>query len=70
MMKSDEDVVLNALIAAAKEVAPALPEGILRSAYAIERRHQFDRTDLREASLHELQRLLEEVSNATTRDLQ
>lgn len=66
-MTNNEDMVLNALIAAAKEVAPALPEQVVRNAYAIERRHQFDRNDLREASLHELQRLLEEVVTATTR---
>lgn len=68
-MTSDrDDMVLSALLAAASEVAPELPEEIVRTAYAIQRRHQFDRADMRESSMQDMQRLLEAAVASSIRD--
>lgn len=54
------DMALNALLMTAREVSTGLPEDLILKAYAIQRRHQFDREGEREASLQEMQRLVEE----------
>lgn len=59
------DMALNALLISARDVQTGLPEELIRKAYAIQRRHQFDREGEREASLQEMQRLVEEYLAAT-----
>ncbi len=54
------DMALNALLMSAREVPTGLPDELILKAYAIQRRHQFDREGEREASLQEMQRLVEE----------
>ena len=54
------DMALNSLLMTAREVSTGLPEDLILKAYAIQRRHQFDREGEREASLQEMQRLVEE----------
>jgi uncharacterized protein YebE (UPF0316 family) len=54
------DMALQALLRVTKEIDIDLPEDLIRKAYAIQRRHQFDREDEREVSLQEMQRLVEE----------
>ena len=54
------DMALEALLCVTKEIDIDLPEDLIRKAYAIQRRHQFDREGEREASLQEMQRLVEE----------
>jgi len=52
------DMGLDTLLSVAREVAPELPEHLLRRVFALQRTHQFD-TD-RDASVLELQRAVEE----------
>ena len=60
------DMALNALLMSAREVQTGLPEDLILKAYAIQRRHQFDREGEREASLQEMQRLVEEYVAAAS----
>lgn len=53
-----EDLALLTLLRVAPEVAPDIPESLLKSLFAVQRRHQFDSD--RSASLQVMQRLLEE----------
>ena len=57
---NEHDMALAALKAAAEEVGQGLPEDLLNKAYAIQRRHQFDRPDQREMSLQEMSRLVDQ----------
>ena len=59
------DMALNALLMAARDGQTGLPEELVRKAYAIQRRHQFDREGERDASMQEMQRLVEEYVAAT-----
>ena len=52
------DMVLDALLSAARASGEGPPEQLVRSAYAIERKHQFDRDEERENSLNELRALI------------
>ena len=54
------DMALNALLATARELHTGLPDDLILKAYAIQRRHQFDRVGEREASLQDMQRLVED----------
>jgi hypothetical protein len=54
------DMALNALLMAARDGQTGVPEELVRKAYAIQRRHQFDREGERDASVQEMQRLVEE----------
>jgi len=58
-MNNDNDLALNALLAAAIEVDPELDLTLLKSSYEIQKKHQFDRDDYREASMQELKNLIE-----------
>ena len=65
MINSDQpDLALQALLIVAKEVDSGLPEDLILKAYAIQRRHQFDREGERDVSLQETQRLVEEYVGA------
>jgi hypothetical protein len=57
-MTDEKDLALTALLKAA-EIEPSLPEDLLRKSFAIQRRHQFDRDEVRETSMQELRILLE-----------
>ncbi len=67
-MNSDStpDMALNALLMTARESSTGLPEDLILKAYAIQLRHQFDREGEREASLQEMQRLVEEFVAAAS----
>ena len=52
-----EDMIWNALLATAREIAPDLDEEFLRKVYEIQRRHQFSRD--RSESLMLLDNLVE-----------
>ena len=56
----DPDMALQALLLISKEMDSGLPEDLILKAYAIQRRHQFDHDAEREASLQEMQRLVEQ----------
>lgn len=59
MTEPELDMALAALLTTAKSVAPDLPEDLLRKAFAIQKRHQFDRPDHRADSVSEMQALVE-----------
>lgn len=56
------DMALATLLAVAKESGLNLPESLIRSAYAVQRRHQFDRDP--EASYQDMKRLVNEVAQS------
>jgi hypothetical protein len=43
MPDTSDDLVLETLLAIRKEIAPDLDEQLVRSCYAIQKKHQFDR---------------------------
>ena len=57
---NSNDMALNALLMSARELQTGLPEDLIRRAYAIQRRHQFDREGERDASFQEMQHLVED----------
>ena len=57
-MTEEKDLALVALLKAA-EIEPSLPDDLLRKSFAIQRRHQFDRDEVRESSMQELKALLD-----------
>lgn len=61
MTTEKEERALSALLAARQKFEPELPEELLRKAYAIQCKHQFDREH--DISLREMQRLLEDFSS-------
>ena len=64
---TDANMALAALRAAAKELGETLPEALIASAYAIQRRHQFDRQEHRASSMQDMQRLVDEFIEAEGR---
>ena len=58
-MTDENDMALMALLKAAAEVEPNLSTDLLRSTFTIQRRHQFDRDEMRALSMQELKTLLE-----------
>ena len=54
-----DDIALTALLKTAETYREHDLTGLLRKAYEIERRHQFDADEQRDSSFQELQRLLE-----------
>jgi hypothetical protein len=58
-MTDENDMALVALLKAAAEVEPNLSTDLLRSTFTIQRRHQFDRDEMRALSMQELKTLLE-----------
>ena len=61
-LTSERDLALETLLEIRREVAPDLDEALVRSCYAIQKRHQFD--DSRGASAQAMDRLIEETLNA------
>jgi hypothetical protein len=57
-MTEEKDLALVALLKAA-EIEPSLPGDLLQKSFAIQRRHQFDRDEVRESSMQELKALLD-----------
>ena len=58
-MTDENDMALMALLKASAEVEPNLSTDLLRSTFTIQRRHQFDRDEMRALSMQELKTLLE-----------
>lgn len=54
----EQDLVLEALFAAARELSTSLPKELIISSYEIQRSHQFDSEEKRETSLQELEKLV------------
>ncbi len=52
------NMALETLLSAARDVAPEIPEDLLRGVYALQKIHQFDAE--RDISLQELQRVLDD----------
>ena len=55
---NDQDLALNALLAAATDVEADLPEDFIKATYAIQRRHQFNQDQT--ISMHDLEKLVED----------
>lgn len=53
------DMALAALLAVAQEEAPELPTELVRKAFMIQKRHQFDREEQNSASVQDMQTLIE-----------
>ena len=66
----DADMVWDALQAAARDIGNDLSPELLRKAYLIQRRHQFDQPDQRQVSLQDLTRLVEEFVAASEEEAQ
>ncbi|MGZ3388758.1 MAG: DNA modification system-associated small protein [Isosphaeraceae bacterium] len=62
MTESSDDLALETLLAVRAEIAPDLDEQLLRSCYALQKKHQFDRD--RSPSSQAMDRLIEERVNA------
>lgn len=62
-----DDLALAALLAAAAEAAPDLPQDLVRKAYAIQRLHQFDPEDARVASKQAMEALLADYVEGSTK---
>jgi len=56
--KEVNNMALETLLSAARDVAPEIPEDLLRRVFALQKTHQFDAE--RGVSLQELQRLLDD----------
>ncbi|NCT98295.1 MAG: hypothetical protein GXD23_13070 [Comamonadaceae bacterium] len=56
---TETEMALAALLAIARDEAPGLPEDLLRKAFAIQRRHQFDREEQSSASVQDMQSLID-----------
>lgn len=56
------DMALETLLSVARKLKLPLDESLIRSAYAIQRRHQFDRDP--QASYQEMKRLVNEFTQA------
>ena len=58
MTQNSEDPAVETLVAVRTEVAPDLDEQLVRSCYAIQKKHQFDQD--RSQSVQAMDRLIEE----------
>jgi len=56
--KEANNMALDTLLSAARDVAPEIPEDLLRRVFALQKTHQFDAE--RDISLQELQRILDD----------
>ena len=56
--ENEQDLALDALLAAAKDIEMSLPESFIKASYAIQRRHQFNQDQT--ISLHDLEKLVED----------
>ena len=52
-----KDLALETLLEVARNIAPEVPESLLKEIYAVQYSHQFDKE--RDVSLQELQRVLD-----------
>ena len=57
--KTETDMALAALLAAAKYIGAGIPDDLIRKAYEIQRKHQFDRDEYRGISQQEMQQLID-----------
>lgn len=57
------DMALTTLLSVAKNLNLALPDKLIKTAYVIQRRHQFDRDP--EASYQDMKRLVNEYAQST-----
>ncbi len=55
----ETEMALAALLAVALAEAPELPQDLLRKAFAIQKRHQFDREEQSNASVQDMQSLID-----------
>lgn len=58
MTDEAHDMALAALLAVARDIAPGLPEILIRTVYSIESRHQFNRD--RDVPLEEIRALIDD----------
>ncbi len=58
MTDEAHDMALAALLTASREIAPELPEDLVRTTYAIQSRHQFNKD--RDVPLEEMRRLIDD----------
>ena len=63
---NEGDLALETLLEMRRQAAPDLDEALIRSCYAIQKRHQFD--DSRGASAQAMDRLIDETLNAPDQD--
>jgi len=54
------DMALEALLKAAKEVAPEILDSLVTSIYKIEKDHQFDKADQRETAVKLIQKIIDD----------
>lgn len=55
----ETEMALAALLAVAQAEAPELPQDLLRKAFAIQKHHQFDREEQSNASVQDMQSLID-----------
>jgi hypothetical protein len=60
-MTEENDMALTALLKTAADLDPSLSTELLRMSFEIQRRHQFDRDDIRAMSMQELKSLLDTI---------
>lgn len=65
-MMDENDMALTALLRTAADLDPSLSTELLRKSFEIQRRHQFDRDDLRAISMQELKSLLDTIVEEET----
>lgn len=65
-MTDEKDMALTALLRTAADLDPSLPTELLRKSFEIQRKHQFDRDDIREMSMQELKSLLDTIVEEET----
>jgi hypothetical protein len=65
-MTDENDMALAALLRTAADVDPSLSTELLRNSFAIQRKHQFDRDDIRAISMQELRSLLDTIVEEET----
>lgn len=63
---SEGDLALETLLEMRRQAAPDLDEALVRSCYAIQKRHQFDES--RGASAQAMDKLIEETLNASDQE--
>lgn len=64
MSDEDDDLALQALVAARTEIAPLLDEALLRQCYAIQKKYQF--SDDRSTSANAMERLIDAMVTKTS----
>ena len=58
------DMALDALLKAAKEIAPELSELLIKKIYQVEKDHQFDKDDQRDTAVKLLQKIIDDELTA------